>query len=60
MSQQNAPRRVKKHQQMTMALDLGAAGATYRRIGEQLSVSKTRAFHTIRARWMNWCSIAKS
>jgi hypothetical protein len=48
MSQQNAPRRVKKHQQMILALDLRASGASYRQIGEALSVSKARAFRIVR------------
>ncbi len=38
MSQQNSERKVKKHQQMIQALELGAAGATFRQIGNALSV----------------------
>src|SRR5258708_39607526 len=44
MPQGNAPRRVKSHQQMIQALELRAAGAGFRQIGEALSVSKPRAF----------------
>ena len=48
MPQGNAPRRVKSHQQMIMALELRASGASFRQIGEALSVSKPRAFRTVR------------
>ena len=49
MPQENSGRKVKKHQQMVMALDLRASGASYRQIGEALSVSKPRAFRIVRA-----------
>ena len=49
MPQENSGRKVKKHQQMIQALDLRAAGASYRQIGEALSVSKPRAFRIVRA-----------
>ena len=48
MPQQIAPRRVKSHQQMIMALELRASGASFRQIGEALSVSKPRAFRIVR------------
>jgi hypothetical protein len=48
MPQGNAPRRVKSHQQMIMALELRASGASFRQIGEALSVSKPRAFRIVR------------
>jgi hypothetical protein len=48
MPQQNGPRRVKSHQQMIMALELRASGASFRQIGEALSVSKPRAFRIVR------------
>ena len=48
MPQVNAPRRVKSHQQMIQALELRAAGASFRQIGEALSVSKPRAFRIVR------------
>jgi hypothetical protein len=48
MTQQNAPRRVKSHQQMIMALELRASGASYLQIGKALSVSKPRAFRIVR------------
>ncbi len=48
MPQGNAPRRVKSHQQMIQALELRAAGASFREIGEALSVSKPRAFRIVR------------
>ena len=49
MPQDTPQRKVKKHQQMIQALDLRAAGASYRQIGEALSVSKPRAFRIVRA-----------
>jgi hypothetical protein len=48
MPQKNSGRRVKAHQQMIMALELRASGASFRQIGEALSVSKHRAFRIIR------------
>jgi hypothetical protein len=48
MPQQNAPRKVKSHQQMIMALELRASGASYFQIGKALSVSKPRAFRIVR------------
>jgi hypothetical protein len=48
MPQENSGRKVKKHQQMIQALELRAAGASYRQIGEALSVSKPRAFRIVR------------
>jgi hypothetical protein len=39
---------VKSHQQMIQALELRAAGASFRQIGEALSVSKPRAFRIVR------------
>jgi hypothetical protein len=49
MPQENSGRKVKKHQQMIMALDLRASGASYSQIGKALSVSKPRAFRIVRA-----------
>jgi hypothetical protein len=40
MSQENSGRKVKAHQQMIMALELRASGASFRQIGEALSVFK--------------------
>jgi hypothetical protein len=48
MPQENAGRKVKAHQQMIMALELRASGASFRQIGEALSVSKPRAFRIVR------------
>jgi transposase-like protein len=48
MPQGNAPRRVKSHQQIIQALELRTAGASFRQIGEALSVSKPRAFRIVR------------
>ncbi|HEY6266205.1 MAG TPA: hypothetical protein VIW93_15505 [Candidatus Acidoferrum sp.] len=48
MPQQNARGKVRKHQQMIMALDLRAAGASFSQIGRHLSVSKPRAFRIVR------------
>jgi hypothetical protein len=48
MPQENGPRKVKSHQQMIMALELRASGASFRQIGEALSVSKPRAFRIVR------------
>jgi len=48
MPQENGPRRVKSHQQMIMALELRVSGASFRQIGEALSVSKPRAFRIVR------------
>ena len=48
MSQQNSGRKVKSNQQMIMALELRASGASFRQIGEALSVSKPRAFRIVR------------
>ena len=48
MPQQNSGRKVKSHQQMIQALELRAAGASFRQIGEALSVSKPRAFRIVR------------
>jgi len=47
MSQQNPGRKVKSHQQMTMALELRASGASYLQIGKALSVSKSRAWRIV-------------
>jgi hypothetical protein len=47
MPQENGPRKVKSHQQMIMALELRASGASFRQIGEALSVSKPRAFRIV-------------
>jgi hypothetical protein len=49
MPQKNAPRRVRQHQQVITAPGLSAAGASYRQIAEQLSVSKTRAYQIVSA-----------
>jgi len=49
MPQENPKRKVKKHQQMIQALELRAAGASYRQIGEALSVSKPRAYRIVSA-----------
>ena len=49
MPQENGPGKVKKHQQMIMALELRASGASFRQIGEALGVSKVRAFRIVRA-----------
>jgi hypothetical protein len=48
MPQENSKRKVKSHQQMIQALELRAAGASFRQIGEALSVSKPRAFRIVR------------
>jgi len=48
MPQENPPRKVKKHQQMITALDLRAAGVSYQKIADALSVSKTRAYRIVR------------
>src|SRR6266481_7629724 len=48
MPQENSKRKVKSHQQMIQALELRAAGASFRQIGETLSVSKPRAFRIVR------------
>jgi hypothetical protein len=48
MSQQNSGRKVKSHQQMVMALELRASGASFLQIGKALSVSKPRAFRIVR------------
>jgi len=48
MPQKNSGRKVKSHQQMIQALELRAAGASFRQIGEALSVSKPRAFRIVR------------
>src|SRR5262245_26223469 len=48
MPQQNSGRTVKSHQQMIMALELRAAGASFLQIGRALSVSKPRAFRIVR------------
>ena len=48
MPQQNSGRKVKSHQQMIMALELRAAGASFLQIGRALSVSKPRAFRIVR------------
>lgn len=48
MPQGNGPRKVKSHQQMILALELRASGASFRQIGEALSVSKPRAFRIVR------------
>jgi hypothetical protein len=48
MPQESSKRKVKKHQQMIQALELRAAGYSYRQIGEALSVSKPRAFRIVR------------
>jgi hypothetical protein len=47
MSQQNPGRRVKSHQQLIMALELRASGASYLQIGKALSVSKSRAWRIV-------------
>ena len=49
MPQESPKRKVKKHQQMIQALELRAAGASYRQIGETLGVSKPRAFRIVSA-----------
>lgn len=48
MPQQNLGRKVKSNQQMMMALELRASGASYAQIGKVLSVSKPRAFRIVR------------
>lgn len=48
MPQENSGRKVKSHQQMIQALELRVAGASFRQIGEALSVSKPRAFRIVR------------
>src|SRR5258705_771659 len=48
MPQGNAPRRVKSHQHMIIALELRASGASFLQIGKALSVSKPRAFRIVR------------
>jgi len=48
MPQENSRRKVRSHQQMIQALELRAAGASFRQIGEALSVSKPRAFRIVR------------
>jgi hypothetical protein len=48
MPQENSRRKVKSRQQMIQALELRAAGASFRQIGEALSVSKPRAFRIVR------------
>src|SRR6266852_8369380 len=48
MPQENSGRKVKSHQQMIQALELRAAGASFRQIGEALSVSKPRVFRIVR------------
>ncbi len=48
MPQENLGRKVKSHQQMIQALELRAAGASFRQIGEALSVSKPRVFRIVR------------
>jgi len=47
MPQGNSGRKVKSTQQMTEALELRAAGFSYRQIGKALSVSATRAFKIV-------------
>ena len=47
MPQENGPQKVKAHQQMIMALDLRASGASYLQIGKALSVSKSRAWRIV-------------
>src|SRR6266446_1928915 len=47
MPQQNSGRSVKSHQQMIMALELRASGASYLQIGKALSVSKSRAWRIV-------------
>lgn len=47
MPQQNSGRKVKSHQQMIMALELRASGASYLQIGKALSVSKSRAWRIV-------------
>jgi hypothetical protein len=47
MSQQSPGRKVRSHQQMTMALELRASGASYLQIGKALSVSKSRAWRIV-------------
>jgi hypothetical protein len=48
MPQENSGRKVKSHQQMYLALELRASGASFRQIGEALGVSKPRAFRIVR------------
>jgi hypothetical protein len=48
MPQQNSGRRVKSNQQLMLALELRASGASYMQIGKALSVSKPRAFRIVR------------
>ena len=59
MPQENSGRKVKSHQQMIQALELRAAGASFRQIGEALSVSKPRAFRIVRKALDDWCSTAR-
>jgi hypothetical protein len=47
MAQETPGRKVKAHQQMIMALDLRASGASYLQIGRALSVSKSRAWRIV-------------
>lgn len=48
MPQQNPGRKVKSKQQLMLALELRASGASYMQIGRALSVSKPRAFRIVR------------
>jgi hypothetical protein len=48
MPQKSSGRKVKSHQQMIMALELRASGASYFQIAKALSVSKPRAFRIVR------------
>jgi hypothetical protein len=48
MPQENSGRKVKSHQQMILALELRASGASFRQIGQTLGVSKPRAFRIVR------------
>jgi hypothetical protein len=47
--QENSQRKVKKNQQMIMALELRSSGARFRPVGEALGVSKTQAFGIVRS-----------
>ena len=47
MPQQNGPQKVRSRQQMIEALELRAAGASYRQIGKTLGVSGSRAWKIV-------------
>ncbi|MGA2302016.1 MAG: hypothetical protein ABSG77_15150 [Candidatus Acidiferrum sp.] len=48
MPQQKPGRKVKSNQQLMLALELRASGASYMQIGKALSVSKPREFRIVR------------